>query len=421
MKVSLIDVDKTTKRIEVILPKEKVQDIREKTIDEIRKKVRIRGFRPGKVPRALVLSYYSDLIEEETKRKVIDETISSALEKANVDPLVRPIVDFIETEDGEGYVMDCEVIPELEIKEYKGIEVEVKKADVKDDEIVERLESLRNMHALIREKEKDDQARFGDVAIIKYRGYLDGKPLKEAGTDFYPLELGKGMFLPEFENAIVGMKKGEERDVEIDFPLDYPDKEVAGKRVLFKVTLKELKEKVLPELSDEFAKDLSFQNLEALKEGIKESIKKEKEALRREYIYRTVIDKILDGIEIPIPPRYLNKRIEDVLEDFKEKTKDSNLLKEEEEKLREEVERRVKEELKEEIVLINVAKKEAIEVSDEELISEIKKIADEMKRSYEEVRSFFEKNGLLGYIRSKVLLRKTKDFLIEQAQPKEIP
>lgn len=420
MKVSLAEVDKTKRKIEVLLPRERIEKIRNETLNDIRRRVKIKGFRPGKVPTDMITLLYGDVINEEVKRRMVEETITSALKEASVEPLVKPLVEYVERDESTGYVIECEVIPELEIKDYKGVEVEAKKAEVKEEEINERLENLRNMHAIIKEREKEADARLGDIAVLQYQGYLDGKPLEEARTDFYPLELGKGVFMPEFENAIVGMKKGEEKEIEILFPEDYPDKGIAGKKVLFKVLLKELKEKVLPDLSDEFAKDLSFENLEALKEEIRRSIQREKEALLREYIYRTILDKIVDGLEVPIPLRYFESRVEDVLEDLKERMREDNLMEEEKRKLKEEIERRVKEEIKEEIVLINIAKKETIEVTDEELAEEIKKIAEETKKSYADTKAFFEKNALMGYIRNKVLLQKTKDFLINQANIKEM-
>jgi trigger factor len=420
MIVSVSDMDATRKRIEVLVPQELVERMRDETIKNLQRRVKIKGFRPGRVPKEMITFYYRDVIEEEVKRRIMEETLLDALREASLEPLVKPIAEYIEKDGLAGYVLECEVVPLVDVREYKGVEVEVKSPEVKQEEIDRRLEELRNMHAVIREKEGEAVAELGDIAILKYQGFIEGRPVNEAGTDFYPLELGKGIFMPEFENAIVGMKKGEEKEVEILFPEDYPDKGIAGKKVLFKVLLKELKEKVLPELSDEFAKDLSFDSLEALREEVVKSIRKEKEAFMREYVFRTVMDKIGDGIEVPIPSRYLESRVEDVLEDLKERMREDNLVEEERKKLREEVEKRVKEEIREEFILLNIAKKEEIAVSEEEKEEEIKRISENMKRPYVDMKEFFEKNGLMGYIRNRVLLKKARDFLISNAQIKEI-
>ncbi|MCX7858192.1 MAG: trigger factor [Deltaproteobacteria bacterium] len=419
MKVSLLDVDETRKKIEVLLPKERIEKMREETLNDIKSRVKIKGFRPGRAPKEMVALYYGDIIEEEIKKRMVEETLPQALRELSIEPIVKPIVNYIEKDETSGYVMECEVFPFIDIGDYKGIEVDSKKVEVKEEEIQERLERLRNMHAVIKEKEEKKEASYGDIAVIKYQGYLDGKPLKEARSDSYPLELGNGVFMPEFEDAIVGMKKGEEKEIEILFPEDYPDKEVAGKKVIFKVYLKELKERIMPDISDEFAKDLSFENLGVLKQEISKSIQKEKEALLREHIYRTVMDRIVDGIEIPIPERYFQSRVEDVLEDLKERMIQDNLVEEEKRKLKEEIERRVRQEIKEEIVLMNIAKREAIEVSQDDIDREIKKIAEETKRPYTDTRTFFEKSGLMGYIRNRVLLDKTREFLINNAKIKE--
>lgn len=419
VKVSVTDLSKTVKRIEVLVHTQRANKIRQEILNEIRKKVKIKGFRPGKAPIEMLRLYYGDVIEEDYRRRLLEETFNFALKETNVEPLLKPVFEFVKRENEEGYLMDCEIIPQLEVPEYKGIEVEVKKTEIKDEEIEERLKNLQEMHAVIKEKEKEASAQMGDIAIIKYQGYIDGKPLKEAGTDYYPLELGKGIFMAEFENSIVGMKKGEEKEIEILFPQDYPDKEVAGKKVTFKVLLKELKEKVLPEISDEFAKDLNFESLDALKEELKKSIEREKDALCKEYVYRNLLDKILDGLTIPIPERYFKMRVEDLMEDMMERMREDNLLEEEKKKLKEEIEKRVGEEIKEEIVLLNIARAEKIEASEEEISEEIRRAAEETKRSYDDLRAFFEKNGLMVYIKNRVLKRKAREFLISHAKIKE--
>lgn len=421
MKVQEIKLDPTRTKVEVLFPKEKVMKVKEEVISDLRRRVKIKGFRPGKTPRDIIIFYYKDLIDEEARNRLVDETLGTVLEQLGIDPLLSPEIDYLDSGEEWGYTAVCEIIPSLELKDYKKVEVEVKRLEVKEEEISSRLESLRNMHAVIREKDPEKGAELGDIAIIKYQGFLDGKPIPEAGTESYPLEIGKGILLPEFEKEIVGMRRGEEKEVEITFPEDYPDREIAGKKVKFLVLLKELKEKILPEVSDDFAKDLNFENLEALKEEIRKSIIREKEELRKEYIYRTILDKLLDSITIPIPERYLKRRVENLLEDAKEKVGEGRLLEKEEVKLREELERRVAYELKEEIILLNVARLESISADENELRERVERLAQEARKPLDEAITFFEKNGLMKYIRNRVIMDKAKEFLIENAMIRETP
>ncbi len=150
-----------------------------------------------------------------------------------------------------------------------------------DADVENRIENMRAFHASFEAKEGDAVAEKGDFIVIKYQGYLNGEPVKQIMAESYPLELGNAMLMPEFENSLIGMKQDEERDIDVPFPDDYPDKEIAGKKITFKVTIKEIKRKVIPELNDEFARDMSYENLEVMKNGAREELIKEKEGFRK--------------------------------------------------------------------------------------------------------------------------------------------
>ncbi len=268
MKIEVEALDKVRKKIEVILPDETIAALREGIYNELKKRAKIKGFRPGKIPRPILMNFYKDHIEEEVKKKMVETTMRYALVEAKVEPIAEPLVDFIEEEGRSGYTLECEVLPEIELPEYKGVEVQVEPITVTSEEIDKRIDGLVEMHAQIQAKESEAGAEKGDFLVIKYQGYQNDKPMKEVKSEAYPVELGAANLMPEFENALYGMKPGEEREANIHFPDDYPDKDIASKDILFKLSLKELRQKIRPEVNDDFAKDLNFDNMEAMREGM---------------------------------------------------------------------------------------------------------------------------------------------------------
>lgn len=268
MNVEVENLDKVRKKVQVILPEERISEIRESIYEELKKKAKIKGFRPGKVPRSIITTYYKDYIEDEIQTRMVQVTMGEALTNAKVDPVTEPILSFINEEKRHGYELECEIVPDIEISPYKGVEVEVDAININDDDVEKRIDGLRNMHAEMINREDGAEAQKGDFVIIKYQGYINGQPVKDVGTEFYPVELGAANLIPEFESALIGMKVGEEKLIDITFPEDYPDKDIATKAMQFQVLVKEIKEKRFPEVNDEFAKDLNFENTEAMKTGL---------------------------------------------------------------------------------------------------------------------------------------------------------
>jgi trigger factor len=425
MKVEVTNVDQVRKKVEVILPEEQVKGVENEIYDELKKQAKIKGFRPGKTPKSIIAAYYKDYIEEEMKKRMVQATMGEALFEAKVAPVTEPFVDFIETDGQFGYTLECEVQPEIEIPEYKGLEAEMAKIDVTDEEVEKRIDGIRNMHAEMVMREGDSAAVKGDFVIVKYQGYVNGEPVKEVATEGYPLELGTTTLIPEFENAITGMKTGEEKDVTITFPEDYPDKSIASQTIVFHVTVKEIREKRLPEVNDELAKDLSFENMDAMRDGIRAELAKEKDEGEKRSVTQQLIKALTDKTEVPIPPRYLEKRIASMIEDAKARfTSQGQKLKPEEERaleenLKKEFEPRAQDRIRAEIILSKIAEKEDIQVSDDEIQEKIKKFAEDARRPLSEVREFYEQYNLMGGLKQGIMEEKAVEFIREHAVVKE--
>jgi len=423
MKVEVTDIDRVRKKVQVIIPEEKFSELKEGVYDELKKRAKIKGFRPGKVPKSIITTYYKDFIDEEVHRRMIEVSMADALVEAKVNPLAEPIVDFVEEEGVHGYSLECEVVPELDLPAYKGLEVGAEAVNVTEADVENRLTGLREMHAEMVSKEPGEEAQKGDFVIVKYQGYLNGKPLKDVATESYPLELGSGNLLPEFENAVFGMKAGEEKEVSVNFPDDYPDKDIAKKTILFKVTAKDIRQKRLPEVNDELAKDLNYENMEKLREGLKEEIGKEKEKSRNQSISQKIIETLLAGADIPVPERAREKRVDAMMQDAQVRFNMERFTEDErlqfQNNLRKDFEKRAEERIKSDIVLSKIADKEGIKLEESDVYERIKKLAEETKKSYDDVKSYYEKNDMMDYLRDMILQEKTLDFLKSNAVIRE--
>ena len=425
MKVEVADIDRVKKKVEVLFPVEKIEELREGVYEELKKRAKVKGFRPGKVPKSIITSYYKDFIDDEVRRRLVEVSMADALSEAKIEPLSEPFVDFIEEDSRNGYTLECEVMPEIELPAYKGVEVEVDVVKVTDEDVEKRIEGLREMHAEMITREPDAAAKKGDFVIIKYQGYSNGKPLKDVATEAYPLELGAGNLMPEFENTVSGMKAGEEKEINIDFPEDYPDKDIAKKTILFKVNVKEIREKRLPQVNDEFAKDLNFDNMEKFREGLKEEIRKEKDKSRSQSISQKVIDTLIGSVDIPVPERLREKRVEAMMEDAKARFNTEKITEEDlgqfETNFKKDFEKRAEERIKTDIILSKIADLEGIKLEESDVYERIKKTAEEAKRSYDDVKGFYEKNNMMDYLKSAIVQEKTLNFLKDNAIIKEKP
>lgn len=190
MKVDVENLDRVRKKIQVSLEEDKVQVLRDSVFEEVRRRASIKGFRPGKVPRSIIENYYKDVIDEEVKKKIVESTMAEAFLEAKVNPVSEPQVVFPEDGSGVGYSMECEVLPEFELPPYKGLDAEVDQLKITEEEVDNRVEALRQIHASLVDKAAEEPASNGDLVIIQYEGFRQGKPVKDVKSDAYPVALG---------------------------------------------------------------------------------------------------------------------------------------------------------------------------------------------------------------------------------------
>ncbi|MDO9125176.1 MAG: trigger factor, partial [Deltaproteobacteria bacterium] len=304
MNVTVEEISSINKKINIEIPLEQVTKEVESFYQQVGKQAKIKGFRPGKIPRGILERHFKDYVKSEVIQKLIQETYTAALSEKDLHPVSPPVIDPGELESGKPfqYSATVEVKPEIKIEGYIGLNIEGKKESAKEEEVEERLKGLQNLHAQLKTVPELRPVQSGDHVIIDYEARMDNKPLEEGKAVDFTVEVGGGRFIPALEEKMIGLKPEEEREIEVPFPEDYGYKKWAGKTVSFFVKVKEIKEKVLPSLDDEFAKDLGdYASLEDLKAKLKEEIEKEKELMLDRQLKDQMIEQLIQANSFEVP------------------------------------------------------------------------------------------------------------------------
>lgn len=379
------------------------------------KKITLPGFRKGKAPRAMIEKFYGkEVFYEEAVRAVYPNAVEDAIDASGLEVVdVKTDEMKIETigDDGLTFKVNVVVKPEVTVSEYKGLSVTKKSADVTDDEIDEELKrvQLRNSRLVAVE---DRAAEKDDVAVIDFEGFVDGQAFQGGKGESYSLTLGAGQFIPGFEDQVIGHNVNDEFDVSVKFPEDYQAKELAGKDATFKVVLHEIKKRELPELDDEFAKDVSeFDTLDAYKANIKETIGKRKADQAEDDVKNQLIDQLIANMTAEVPEEMFEQAVERSMEDFAYRLSsqgmDIKLYMQytgmDEAGMRKSFRPQAERQVKLRLALEQIAKQEQLTPTAEELDAEYRKLADSYKMDVEKIKAAISEKNL------------TEDIVVEKA------
>jgi trigger factor len=423
MKASWEKIEKNVGVLEIEVDADQVASALDKAFKKVAAKVNVPGFRKGKVPRALfekrfgVESLYQDALDI-----ILPEAYVQAVEDAGITPVDRPEVDVEQFGKGQTLKFKATVTvkPEVQLGDYKGLEIELQSTEVSDEDVEAELKRLQERHAELNVVE-EGAAQNGDMVIIDFEGFVDGEAFEGGKAERYSLELGSGSFIPGFEEQVVGLNKGEEKEVNVTFPDDYQADNLKGKAAIFKVKLHEIKRKQLPELDDEFAKDVSeFDTLDEYKADIKNRLAENKVKEAEAKKESDIVAKAAANAELEIPVAMINTEIDAMVKDFERRMKSQGMTLElyyqftgqSESSLRDQMKADAEQRVRNNLVLEAIAAAENIEATEEDLDAEIGRVAEQFKKSPEEVRSIFEANGSLVGMKEDLALRKTVDFLV---------
>jgi trigger factor len=422
MKVNVEALSSTEKKVEVFIPVEEVKEEMEKVFREFQKKAKIRGFRPGKIPRNLIETVYRDDVLNEVSSRLISESFENALKELSVTPVSRPRItaDKVERDNDFHYTAVFEVIPEFELKYYIGIELKKEKYEVKDEDVERALNQLRERGAEAKPLETEREVRKGDYVIVDYEGRLDGKTIKDLKRTDTQFLVGEGNLIAEFEDNLAGMREGEEKEFEVTYPEDFQMKEVAGKTVKFDLKVKKILGRVLPELDDDFAKDLGQENLEGLKKKIREDLEKKLYEDSQNKLRGELMKILREKNPVDVPASLVESEAIRLKREFvnnfqRHGVEAPPLTEEAEEKFRE----RATRSLKTSIIVGEIAKKEGIKVEDREVDDKLAEIAKSFEVPFEKVREVYESNNMIGSLEAGLIEDKVFNFLLEKSNIEE--
>ncbi len=425
--VKVEDLSQVKKKMSFEIPWTDVKEELESVYREIGKKARIKGFRPGKIPRKVLESYFKSDAESETITNIINKNYWQALEDRKIVSLSRPEIeqDGLKPETLYTFSATFETEPDFEPQGYDGLALEKITTVVSEENIASRLVEIRKMFATMVDVTDGRPCVMGDFVTIDFAGTLDGEALPELKAEGYLLELGSGRFVPGFEQQVVGMTIGETKDIRVTFPEDYHEKKMAGKEVIFSVSLKELKEQKLPEIDENFIKNFDkYETLDDLKNDVRKTLEEQYKRTDETKLHETMIDELLNANPFEAPPSLVERQVFYMMSDTQRRMTAAGM----DQQNAMELSFRMHDQLKPEaeksvrsfLLIKKIAEKENISVSEEDVDSHIRQLAEIHGRDYEAIKAAFEDEERRNSLKTDLLQKKIFDFIESKANIKVV-
>ena len=426
MKVQIENTGPYEKKIFFEISKDVVSREVESHYKTLNRNAKLKGFRPGKVPRSILERYYRTQVETEVVSKLIEDSYEKAVEEYHLAPVAAPQVldrTFASGQDFK-YTVTVEVKPEVSVEGYRGLAVEKPAVVVTDDEVEARLKMIQDSHAQLKPLEIDRPLQEKDFVVIDFEGTLDGKPLEGWKVKDHLVEVGSKTLVGGLDQKLVGLPLHQDRDLKISLPEDYPRKELAGKEVQVRVRAKEIKEKILPALDDDLAKEAGdFQTLQELKDRLRKNLEEQKQAQAAQIAKEKLLESLREKHPFPVPKSMIDRQVEIIMARTESRLARQGVkfdsAKLDTQKLRESLSPSAEKEVRGSLILDKVAEMEAITVSEADLEQRIEQLAAQMNQRVEAVKSQFQQKDRLEDLRAAIREEKTLDFILSQAKISE--
>ena len=426
MSVKITKLEGSKVKLDFKVEQEKFVEALDEAFKKNSGKFKMPGFRNGKVPRNVIEKTYGDnVLFDEAFSIIAEKEYANAVVENKLEIVSEPnvIINQMGKDKDLEFTIEVYVKPEAKLKQYKGLEIEKVDTKVSKEDVDQELENIRNKNARIVAKE-DGSVENGDIANIDFEGFLDGVAFDGGKAEKYDLEIGSGSFIPGFEEQIIGMKIGEEKDITTTFPENYGNADLAGKETIFKIKLHEIKKKELPVLDDEFAKDISeFDTLEEYTKSVKERLEKSKELTAKAERETKAVDKLCENVEVEIPEPMVHAQIHQMIHEFEQNlayqgmTLESykQILNIDDKALHEQFEASATKDIKLKLALEEIVKAENIEISDEEINAKI----DELATTYGQDSEPLKKNpNVKSYMTERLRQEKAIDVVVSNVVEK---
>lgn len=426
MSLQVEKLEKNMAKLTIEVGAEELEKAIESAYQKQKGKISIPGFRKGKVPRQIIERMYGkEIFYEDAVNELIPDAYEKALDECEEDIVSSPQIDVTQIEAGKPFIFTATVAlkPEVKLGKYKGVKVDKVDISVTDDEINEVVEKERDNNARNIAVE-DRPVKDGDMTLIDFEGFVDGVAFDGGKGEDYPLTIGSGAFIPGFEEQLVGAELGKEVEVNVTFPEDYHADDLKGKTAVFKCTVKEIKEKELPDVDDEFASEVSeFDTLAEYKESIKKDLEEKKAKEAKDAKEEAVIDAIIEASEMDIPDAMIETQQKQMVDEFAQRISMQGLSMEQYlqftgtnyNQMIEQVKPQAEKRIKSRLVLEAVAAAENLEVTDEDYDKEIEVMAEAYQMDVDKVKEMLGEKEAKN-IRKDLAVRKAADFVVENAK-----
>jgi len=416
------NIEPCRKLFKIEMPRDLVAEAIKEVYRQIKKVAKIPGFRPGFVPQDLLEKHYSGDAKEQVLKRLIPEGYKQALEFHSVIPVGFPRVSNIDFHKDKPFTFEAEVDtkPVFRMKNYKGIKVRRKRISVSEVEINEGLSKLRQMYAKYRDVA--GPVKKGDYAVCEAEAFIDDKPVTKKNKNMW-IRADKEASLLGMGEELIGLAKGQSKEITVKLPDDYPDKKYAGKPAKFKVLINEVKEKYPAELDDAFARQLKFEDLNALRKGIETELYARKENSLKIDMKNQILERLLGENKFSVPSDMAGRQKEVLVKRFETELMQKGVSKEEAEKKVKELDSKLEQDARDKIglyfILDDIALKEKIETNKNDIDERLKGVALSTGGNAEEVRKYYEKENLMGGLAEEIKESKVLDFLLKEANVTE--
>ena len=426
MSLQVEKLEKNMAKLTIEAGADELEKAIEKAYQKQKKKISIPGFRKGKVPRQMVEKMYGkEVFYEDAANELIPDAYDKALDECEEDIVSSPKIEVVQIEAGKPFIFTATVAlkPEVKLGKYKGVKVDQMDTEVTDEEIDQEINNERENNA--RNITVDNRpVKDGDITALDFEGFVDGEPFEGGKGEDYPLTIGSGAFIPGFEEQLVGAEIGKEVEVKVTFPEDYQAENLQGKEAVFKCTIKEIKEKELPELDDEFASEVSeFETMAEYRESVKKSLTEKKEKDAKNAKEEAAIQAVVEDSEMEIPEPMLESQQKQMVDEFAQRITMQGLSMEQYfqftgtnyQKMVEQVKPQALERIKSRLVLEAVVKAENIEVTEEDYEKELETMAEVYQMEIAKVKDLMgerEKKNIM----QDLAVRKAAEFITDNAK-----
>ena len=425
MSVQVETLEKNMAKLTVEIDADRLEKALDAAYNKQKKNISVPGFRKGKVPRAMVEKMYGvEVFYEDAANILLQETYPEAYDESGLDIVSQPTIDVVQLEKGKAFIYTAEVAvkPEVTLGKYKGVTVTKIDTTVTDEEVDAEIETQRNNNARTLTVERP--VEVGDTAVIDFEGFMDGVAFEGGKGEDFDLEIGSHSFIDTFEDQLVGKSTGDDVEVNVTFPEQYQAEELAGKPAVFKVKIKEIKAKELPELDDEFAQDVSeCDTLAAYKEEVKKNLTDRKEADARRTKEDEAIEKIIDDAKMDIPDAMIDNQVNSMINDFANNMMQQGLSMDQYmqftgmtiDKFKEQVRPDAIKRIQSSLVLEQIAKEENIEVSDADVDAEIEKMAAAYGMDVEQLKGYVQ-DAEKESMKKDIAVQKAVEFIMDNVK-----